>query len=390
MANDSEISIAGSCDDCFAEVRTEFEKNFTERDEIGGAVCIYHGGRKVVDLWGGHLDRERTRPWQEDTITMVYSIAKSMVALCVHMLVERGQIDLEAPVCEYWPEFLVGGKEKRAILVRHILSHYCGLTWNVHGKEGDLLDYAAMIRALELQEPGWSPATKGAYNTINYGFLNGEVVRRVTGAMAQEFMQAEIFEPLGGIDFHIGVPEDDVARCATVYPPPAVNVQVQRGATAGTSAAKAWTVVPKPYTPDVINSTAFRTAPVMSFGCHATAAGIARVYAALANGGELDGVQLLSRDSVTRLQTQQWEEEADGTYERPYRMAMGFFKNKPGWVPMGPNREAFGHHGLGGPLAFVDQERNLAFAATSNYQCEGASVGDRTEALVDATFRCVP
>lgn len=389
MAGGGTIAINGTCDDRFAEVRAEFEKNFNERDEIGGAVCIYHQGDKVVDLWGGHLDRERTRPWQEDTITMVYSIAKSMVALCVHMLAERGRIDLDAPVCEYWPEFLKGGEEKRAILVRHILSHYCGLTWNVHGKEGDLLDYPAMIRALELQEPGWPPGTKGAYNTVNYGFLNGEVVRRVTGAMAQEFMRTEIFAPLGGIDFHIGVPDADIARCATVYPPPAANLQVQRGSTAGTSASKAWTVVPKPYTPDVINSTAFRKAPIMSFGCHATAAGIARVYAALANGGTLDGARLLSRESVMRLQTQQWDEEADGTYERPYRMAMGFFKNKPGWVPMGPNPEAFGHHGLGGPLAFVDMERNLAFCATSNYQCEGASVGPRTEALVDATFRHV-
>ncbi|MBT4906066.1 MAG: beta-lactamase family protein [Rhodospirillaceae bacterium] len=386
MASNNLVPIAGLCDDRFADVRAAFEKNFTERDEIGGAVCVYHQGKKVVDLWGGHLDREQTRPWQEDTITMVYSIAKSVIALCVHMLVEREKIDLDAPVCDYWPEFLDGGAEKRTILVRHILSHYDGLTWNVHGKEGDLLDYPAMIRALELQEPGWPPETKGAYNTVNYGFLNGELIRRVTGMMAQAFMQQEIFEPLGGIDFHIGVPKADIERCATVYPPPTANLQVKSGSTAGTSAAKAWTVVPKPYTPDVINSTAFRTAPVMSFGCHATAAGIARVYAALANGGELDGARLLSRESIDRLQTQQWDEEADGTYERPYRMAMGFFKNKPGWVPMGPNPEAFGHHGLGGPLAFVDMERNLAFAATSNFQCEGASVGPRTEALVDATF----
>jgi CubicO group peptidase (beta-lactamase class C family) len=384
------IPIEGDCDARFAEVRAEFERNFAERGEIGGAACIYHQGRKVVDLWGGHMDRARTKPWRADTITMVYSIAKSMVALCVHMLAERGRIDLDAPVCEYWPEFLDGGADKRNILVRHILSHWCGLTWNVHGKEGDLLNYDAMIRALELQEPGWPPQTKGAYNTVNYGFLNSEVIRRVTGAMPQKFLRDEVFAPLGGIDFHIGVPAADVDRCATVYPPPADNLQVKSGSTAGSSAAKAWTVVPKPYTPDVINSTAFRMAPIMSFGGHATAAGIARVYAALANNGELDGVRLLTPASVERLQTQQWEEEADGTYQRPFRMAMGFFKNKPGWVPMGPNLEAFGHHGLGGPLAFVDRDRDLAFAVTSNYQCAGASVGDRTEALVDATYRCVP
>ena len=100
--------VPGLCDDRFADVRAAFEKNFTERDEIGGAVCVYHQGKKVVDLWGGHLDREQTRPWQEDTITMVYSIAKSVIALCVHMLVEREKIDLDAPVCDYWPEFLDG------------------------------------------------------------------------------------------------------------------------------------------------------------------------------------------------------------------------------------------------------------------------------------------
>ena len=228
MAGDS-IAVHGDCASPFAEVRDEFARNFSERDEIGGAVCVYHGGEKVVDLWGGHQDSDRARPWNEDTITMVYSIAKSMVALSVHMLVERGQIDLDRPVANYWPEFLEGGEEKRAILVRHILSHYCGLTWNIHGKEGDLLDYPAMIRALELQEPGWPPATLGAYNTINYGFLNGEVVRRVTGEMVQAFLKREVFDPLGGVDFHIGMSDADITRCADVNPPPAVNVQVAKG-----------------------------------------------------------------------------------------------------------------------------------------------------------------
>lgn len=383
------IPIAGECASQFSEVRDEFVKNFTERDEIGGAVCVYHNGEKVVDLWGGHTDADRAKEWQEDTITMVYSLAKSLVALSVHMLADRGQIDLEAPVAEYWPEFLKGGEEKRNILVRHILSHWCGLTWNVHGKEGDLYDYDAMIRALELQEPGWPPETLGAYNTVNYGFLNGEVVRRVTGSMAQEFLRTQVYEPLGGVDFHIGMPEEAVARCANVNPPPAVNEQVAKGTSANSSAAKAWTVVPKPYTPDVINSKKFRMAPIMSFGGHGDARGIAKIYAALANGGELDGVRLLSREALMRAQTQQWEEEADGTYERPFRMAMGFFKNKPGWVPMGPNPEAFGHHGLGGPIVFADMERNLSFCTVNNYQCAGASVGDRTEALIDATFRCL-
>jgi len=387
MAADSPV--AGECDARFAPVREEFERNFTERGDIGGAVAVFWQGKNVVDLWGGHRDRERTKPWREDTIAMTYSIGKSMLATGVHMLADRGIIDLEAPVARYWPEFAQGGKQD--IKVRHVVSHHCGVIFNDAAKAGDILDYDAMIHALAVQEPAWPAGTKGAYNSINYGYLNAEIIRRATGKPGPRFLQDELWGPLG-VDFYgIGLDDAAIARCATVYPPPAANAQLAAGSATNvqTNATRAWNAVPKPYNAEVISSTAFRKAPVMSFGGHGTARGIARVYAMLANNGEFGGRRYLSAAAVERAQTEQWSEDQDGVYLRPYRMAMGYFKNKPGWVPMGPNPEAFGHHGLGGPLAFADRDRNLAFCALSNYQAAGASVGERTEALVDATFRCV-
>ena len=150
--------------------------------------------------------------------------------------------------------------------------------------------------------------------------------------------------------------------------------------------SRVWKAGPRSRTDDTINSRQWRLSLLPFAGGYGTARAMARIYAGLANNGEIDGVRLLSPQAVERAQTQQWDEDSDGVLERPYRMAMGFFKNKPGWIPMGPNLEAFGHHGSGGALAFADRDRNLAFAAQSNLQCEGDGVGRRTEALVEATF----
>ncbi|MBM1144991.1 beta-lactamase family protein [Alcanivorax sp. ZXX171] len=357
-----------------------------ERREIGGAVCIYQEGEKVVDLWGGFSDLERQRAWREDTISVLFSLAKGMGALCLHILADQGRIDLQAPVAEYWPAFLDGAPEKAAIRVRHLLSHHCGICFNDHARAGDIFDFAAMRRALELQEPAWPPGVQPAYNTTNFGYLAGTLIENVSGLPIDRFLLENVCRPLG-VDYRIGLEEDDLQRVATLYPSETPNLQYQRGQTPGSNIGRAWNAMAKPWNADTLNSRRVRTALLPSFGGHGNARGQATVYGALANGGSLKGVRLLSPEAVRRLQVPQWETDKDAILERPLRMAMGFFKNKPGWVPMGPNMDAYGFFGSGGTLAFADPALKLSFAAQSNFQCGGESVGDRTEALVAATFR---
>ncbi|MEP4378605.1 MAG: serine hydrolase domain-containing protein [Alphaproteobacteria bacterium] len=377
------IEIHGHCDPDFKAVHGALARNFTAHDEIGSAVAIYHEGKKVVDLWGGHMDTARTRPWREDTLCIMYSIAKSMCTTSVHILADRGLVDLEAPVSDYWPEFAQNGKAD--IKVRHIISHNCGVCFADATEPGDIFHYDRMIAALEVQEPAWPAGAKGAYNSVNIGYLAGEVVRRVTGTPIREFVQENICAPLS-VDYQIGVREADLERVADLTPNPGGNVMAAQAATGETPLSRAWRPNPKPMNTDVQNSHAFRTAGIPSFGGFGEARAMARIYAMLANGGEIDGVRILSPEAIARATVTQWTEAADGMTGRPMRYAMGYAKNPPGATVMGPNENAFGHLGSGGARALADPDRNLALCFVSNYQSEGMSVGVRTEAIVDAAF----
>jgi CubicO group peptidase (beta-lactamase class C family) len=375
--------IHGDCDPRFSGVREALANNFTEHGEIGSAVTIYHEGQKVVDLWGGHKDAARSKPWGEDTLCIMYSIAKSICATSVHILADRGLVDLEAPVATYWPKFAQNGKSD--IKVRHIISHYCGVCFADATEAGDIYHYDRMIAALEVQEPAWPAGSKGAYNTVNIGYLAGEVVRRVTGTPIQKFVQENICAPLG-VDYQIGVRESDLDRVADLSPNPGGNAMMKEGASGESTLSRAWRPNPKPMNTDVQNGHEFRTAGVPSFGGFGEARAMARIYAMLANGGEIDGVRILSPEAVTRATATQWTEEADGMTGRPMRYAMGYTKNPPGATIMGPNENAFGHLGSGGARALADPDRNLALCFVSNFQSEGMGIGVRTEAIVDAAF----
>jgi len=382
----TEGRIAGTCDARFLPVLEEFRKNFNERREIGGAVAIYQHGRKVVDLWGGYRRLEDKAPWEEDTVSILFSLAKGMGALCIHILTDRGLVDLDAPVETYWKGFSDADPRKKTVLLRHVLTHNCGMCFNDSARTGDVFDFQAMKRALELQQLAWLPGEQPAYNTTNIGYLMGVVIENVTGRSVRDFLQEEVCRPLNA-DYHLGLRADELDRVATLYPAEGSNEQYTRGQTPGSNIYRAWNAMPKPWGPDAINTAEVRTALLPSFGGHGTARSQATIYGALANGGELNGIRLLSPEAVERAQTLQWETDSDAILNRPLRMALGFFKNKPGWVPMGPNMDAFGFFGSGGTLAFADRKAGLSFATQSNFQCSGQSLGDRTEALVDATYR---
>jgi CubicO group peptidase (beta-lactamase class C family) len=375
--------IHGKCDPRFSGVRDALANNFAAHDELGSAVAVYHEGEKVVDLWAGHMDATRSKPWRENTLCIMYSIAKSICATSAHILADRGLVDLEAPVADYWPEFAQNGKAETKL--RHIISHNCGVCFADATEAGDVYHYDRMIAALEAQEPAWPAGSKGAYNTVNIGFLAGEVVRRVTGTPIQQFVQENICAPLG-VDYQIGVREEDLDRVADLQPNPAGSAMAAQAAAGETPLSRAWRPNPKPMNTDVQNSSEFRTSGIPSFGGFGEARAMARIYATLANGGEIDGIRTLSPEAVARATVTQWTEEADGMTGRPMRYAMGYAKNPPGATIMGPNMNAFGHLGSGGARALADPDRNLALCFVSNLHSEGFGVGVRTEAIVDAAF----
>ncbi len=380
------MDIQGFCDPLFEPVRDALANNFDKYDEIGTAVAVYLEGEKVVDLWAGHMDAARTRPWHEDTLCLMYSIAKSMCATCVHILADRGQVDLEAPVATYWPEFAQNGKAD--IKVRHVISHNCGVCFADAAEAGDIFHYDRMIAAIEKQEPAWPVETNGAYNTVNIGYLAGEIVRRVSGMSVREFMQENVCGPLGA-DYQIGVGETDLDRIADLTPNAVGNAMLKKGGDTESNLSRAWKPLPKPFGPDAQNSAEFRLAGIPSFGGFGTARAMASIYAMLANGGELGGARILSPEAVARATTPQWESKSDAMTGRPMRYSMGYAMNPEGSVHMGPSHKAFGHSGSGGARAVADPERNLAMCYITNYQSEGMGAGVRTEAVVEAVFRNV-
>lgn len=367
------IRIEGTCEPAFAAVRAAFEDNFRRRGEIGAAVCVYENGRKVVDLWGGHKDQERTQPWQPDTIVIMNSLSKSMSALCIHMLIDRGLVDFDAPVSRYWPEFAQAGKEN--VLVRHVLSHACGVIYSDAAPPGSWFDWDAHIKALEVQEPAWETGKGGAYNSVNIGYLLGEIIRRITGRTVGAFLREEVMDRLDA-DYQIGLRPHELARVSDMHPNPK-NGFFQIAFDPMTPLGRAFQSGPKGY---FQNLPELREVEMPSFGGHGTARAVARVYALLANDGELDGVRLLSPEAVERASQLVWDHDCIMTRRR-LRMGYGFMHNETETAPMGANPKAFGHTGTGGAFAWCDRDRKLAFAYCTNLQREGPGIGPRGAAV---------
>lgn len=374
--------IGGDCDPRFGRIAEAFRTNFEARSELGAAVCVYEYGVPVVDLWGGYLDWERTRPWVADTIVCMASVTKGMSALCLHILVDRGLVDLDATMATYWPEFAQAGKE--AITVRQSLGHNDGMIFNDAAKPGDWLDRERISDAIARQAPAWPPGTQGAYNSFNYGYLIGEIVRRVDGRSVGAMFREEIAAPLG-IDYQVGIPESDLDRVSDLH----INAEsttLNAFKDPSTRLARAWHTLPTDTdSHGPLNRTDFRIGDFPSGNGTGNARAVARVYAALAGGGEVDGIRIWSSESVARMREMQWNQTC-GLTGRPFRMGLGLFLNSPPLLSMGPNAGAFGHMGAGGAFAFADPEAGLAFAYSPNFMCEGAGVGDRCDALVAALY----
>lgn len=372
--------IHGSFDPAFRAVRDAFRENFASRGEIGAAVAIYADGRKVLDLWAGVADPETQAPWERDSIVCMMSVGKAMAALCVYRLIERDEIDLDLPVARYWPEFARAGKA--AITVRQLLAGQAGLIYTDHAPDGAGLDWATMTDALSRQEPEWQPGTRGAYHSATAGFLFGELVRRVDGRSLDRFFAEEIAEPLN-ISYKFGLDDTDMARVARILPNPQ-SVTLTQIADPMSKLGRAWRIMPD--RKDFLNAEDFRRGLFPSANGHGNARAVARIYGALANGGEIDGYHLVSPAMIEIMRDLAWDDIC-GMTDRPFRYGHGFFLSND-LAPFGGNPRAFGHPGAGGAIGFADPEAGIAFSYSPNFMCAGAGVGDRCEALIDALQDC--
>ena len=382
----------GHCDPAFGAARDAFAENFAAREEIGASFSVTIDGVAVVDLWGGWADPARTRPWDRDTLVNVYSTTKGVVAIAVHRLVERGELDLDAPVSRYWPGFECEGKG--GITVRMLLNHRAGLPALHETLPGDaLFDWGQMTSALEAEKPWWPPGEKHGYHAITYGWLVGEVIARISGKRPGRFIQDEIAGPLG-LDFHLGMDAVHDARTAEMTPPPMEPPETGEPALLpmvledpDSVTAKAFMNPPTLMELGVVNTRAWRGAEIPAANGHTTARALARLYGALACGGSVDGHKVLSPESIARCHTEE-SRGPDEVLVLETRFGPGFMLSQE-HASFGPGTRSFGHPGAGGSLGFADPDRGLGFGYTMNRMGPNILLDPRATVLIDAVYGCL-
>ncbi|HKA15454.1 MAG TPA: serine hydrolase domain-containing protein [Myxococcota bacterium] len=369
----------------FEWVGEAFAKNLAE-GEVGAACCVYWNGECVVDVWGGLADRDAGRPWQRDTAALVFSSTKGVTAALIHLLAQRDQLELDAPVARYWPEFAANGKQW--ITVRHVLAHRAGLP----AVEGaltldDVYAWHPVCAAIAAQKPEWEPGTAHGYHARTFGWILGELVRRVTGATVGQLLAKEAAEPLG-LELWIGLPEDIEPRVATNYTAPEPAEPEQRALRAkfmgpdtllGRALEGPSGVLP--YGP-IWNTRALHAAELPSSNGIATARGLARFYASLI--GDVDGVHRLLSEPIVAAAAAPQVEGPDKVILVPTRFASGFAL--PPMLSLDAPDTAFGHPGAGGSLGFADPASGLAFGYVMNQMQLGIAGDPRAERLLSAAY----
>lgn len=381
------VKIEGACDPKFNRVKDAFAENFEKRNEVGAAAAIMLDGKSVVDIWAGHADQAKTRPWTRDTLVNVYSTTKGVTAICAHRLADKGLLDIDAPVATYWPEFAQAGKAK--LPVRFLLSHRAGLPAVRKLLDDDaLFNWNKMTTALAEQEPWWEPGTRHGYHALTFGYLVGEVIRRITGKTPGAYLRDEIAGPLG-LDFHIGLDAKHDARTADMIAAPLpgpgeLNIFAEVMKNPESAAAKAFMNPPGGMRPGLVNTREWRAAEIPAGNGHGTARSLAQLYGALARGGELKGVRVMSKEQVARCSIEQ-SNGPDELLIINTRFSLGFMMSQPG-SELGPNPKSFGHPGAGGSLGYADPEAKIGFGYTMNKMETSLLIDPRATALIEAVY----
>jgi CubicO group peptidase (beta-lactamase class C family) len=389
----------GHCDERFAEVAEEFGRNLAERGDLGASVAVTVGGETVVDLWGGWTDQDRTRGWDKDTLVVIMSCTKGATALCAHLLATSGELDFDAPVARYWPEFAANGKD--GVLVRHLLNHQAGLPGVREFLEpGAFLDWEAMVARLAQEPPFWAPGSAHGYHGMTFGFLVGEVLRRVDGRDLGTFFAEEVARPLG-LDLHIGLPAAEHPRVSPLYAPDlpteitAVSRFDQDRFSDPTSPAALMSLNTGNYLlPGEWDAPAYLEAVLPASGGVGNARSLAAMYRAIVHDRRI-GRFAIEPEDLARMGAVQSAVGEDRVLRGPGRWTLGFHKS--GYSPAGEepavrvalSEEAFGHTGFGGSIGFADPGVDLSFAYVMNQMGLAMGLSETGQSLVDATYRAL-
>ena len=374
--------IQGSCDERFGAVREVLAECLDSGEELGASIVLDLDGDVAIDMWGGYRDEARTQPWVSDTITNVWSTTKTITSLAALMLVDRGQLDVDAPVARYWPEFAAQGKQD--VLVRHILSHASGVSGlDQPAVAEDLYDWTAGTSRMAAQAPWWPPGTASGYHALNFGHLVGEVVRRISGQTLKQFVAEEIAGPLGA-DFQIGAAESDWHRISDVIPPPPLPFDFA-ALDPDSPAVKTLTgpLVPA----EVANTPGWRRADIGAANGHANARSVARIMSVVARGGEVDGVRLLSQDTIDLIFREQ-QNGIDLVLGVPLRFGIGYGLPQLDILPWIPDERICYWGGWGGSMIVMDVGRRMTISYMMNKMGPGIVGSDRSaeygQAIYDA------
>lgn len=374
--------IHGNCEERYKGVRDVLAANLDRGVDVGASVAVTVEGEPVVDIWGGWADEARTQAWARDTITNVFSTTKTMAALCAHMLADAGELEFDAPVSRYWPEFGAGGK-KDSVLVSHVMAHTSGLSgWTEPITIDDLYDWDKATSLLAAQEPWWEPGTVSGYHALTHGYLIGELVRRITGQTLGTFLRERVTEPLGA-DFHIGLDPVHFDRVSNLVPPPPITipegidpqgVAVRTFSNPMISAEVSWTEE-------------WRRAEIPAANGHGNARSVATIQTSLANGGEVSGVRLLSAASCERV----LEEQSNGpdlVLGIPIRFGLGYGLPSAD-IPISPSTRACFWGGWGGSVILVDMDKHMTLAYMMNKMGDGLVGDDRGFGLAVAVYQAL-
>jgi CubicO group peptidase (beta-lactamase class C family) len=357
--------IQGTCDERFESVREALAASLDAGTDLGASVAVSFQGELVVDIWGGWQDEAQQIPWVADTITNVWSTTKTMTNLCALFLADQGEVALDAPVAKYWPEFAAGGKD--AVEVRHLLAHTAGLSgWTEHITVEDLYDWEKATSLLAAQEPWWEPGTRSGYHAVTQGFLVGEVVRRVTGQSLGTFFAEQLAGPLHA-DFHIGLPDSEHHRVSRVVPPPPPDPD------AVTAELAVRTLTNPRLAADASWESAWRRAEIPAANGHGNARSVVAVQSAVAGGGEVAGVRVLSPAGCQAIFAEQSYSD-DLVLGVPMRLGVGYGLVSPD-APLSENPRTCYWGGWGGSIVVNDLDAQLCVAYMMN-KMGSALVGD--------------
>ena len=375
--------IYGSCDERFSAVSAALAENIDAGEETGASLVVDLDGEIAVDIWGGFRDEARTIGWTRDTITNVWSTTKTVTSLAALMLVERGQLDVDAPVSTYWPEFAASGKQD--VLVRHLMSHTSGVSGlGQPAAVEDLYDWDTSTARFAAQAPWWPPGTASGYHALNFGHLIGEVIRRVSGQSLKQFVAAEIAGPLGA-DFQIGAAESDWGRIAAVTPPPPLPFDLE--------ALGADSPVVKTLTGPLVeagqaNTPGWRHADIGAANGHGNARSVARILSVISRGGEVDGVRLLSPETIDMIFREQ-SNGVDLVIGVPLRFGIGYGLPQLDTLPYVPDEKICFWGGWGGSVIIMDVGRRMTIIYMMNKMGPGIVGSDRSAQYVEAIYGAV-